>query len=34
MGHGNRQVFQDLLTPFKAAVQLGGVGGVMMLVHT
>ncbi|KAG6357705.1 hypothetical protein INS49_013584 [Diaporthe citri] len=30
MGHGNRQVFQDLLTPFKAAVQLGGVRGVMM----
>ncbi|KAH9906993.1 family 3 glycoside hydrolase [Xylariomycetidae sp. FL2044] len=30
MGHGNRQVMQDLLTPFKAAVQLGGVGGVMM----
>lgn len=30
MGHGNRQVFQDLLTPFKAAVQLGGARGVMM----
>lgn len=30
MGHGNRQVFQDLLTPFKAAVQLGGVRGIMM----
>lgn len=30
MGYGNRQVFQDLLTPFKAAVQLGGVRGVMM----
>ncbi|KAF3766486.1 family 3 glycoside hydrolase [Cryphonectria parasitica EP155] len=30
MGHGNRQVFQDLLTPFKAVVQLGGVRGVMM----
>ncbi|KAI1503333.1 glycoside hydrolase family 3 protein [Biscogniauxia marginata] len=30
MGHGNRQVMQDLLTPFKAAVQLGGVKGVMM----
>lgn len=30
MGHGNRQVFQDLLTPFKAAVQQGGVRGVMM----
>ncbi|KAK7957328.1 Glycoside hydrolase family 3 [Apiospora aurea] len=30
MGHGNRQVLQDLLTPFKAAVQLGGAKGVMM----
>lgn len=30
MGHGNRQVFQDLLAPFRAAVQLGGVRGVMM----
>ncbi|CAJ2506689.1 Uu.00g078750.m01.CDS01 [Anthostomella pinea] len=30
MGHGNRQVLQDLLTSFKAAVQLGGVKGVMM----
>lgn len=30
MGHGNRQVFQELLMPFKAAVQLGGVRGVMM----
>lgn len=30
MGHGNRQVFQDLLTPFKAVVQLGGARGVMM----
>lgn len=30
MGHGNRQVFQDLLTPFRAAVQLGGARGVMM----
>ncbi|KAH9996369.1 glycoside hydrolase family 3 protein [Xylariaceae sp. FL0662B] len=30
MGHGNRQIMQDLLTPFKAAVQLGGVKGVMM----
>ncbi|KAJ9139388.1 Glycoside hydrolase family 3 protein [Pleurostoma richardsiae] len=30
MGHGNRQIIQDLLTPFKAAVQLGGVLGVMM----
>ncbi|KAK3677369.1 hypothetical protein LTR78_002907 [Recurvomyces mirabilis] len=30
MGHGNRQVLQDLLMPFKAAVDLGGVKGVMM----
>ncbi|ROV97387.1 hypothetical protein VMCG_06866 [Cytospora schulzeri] len=30
MGHGNRQVFQDLLTPFRAVVQLGGARGVMM----
>ncbi|KAI1767029.1 glycoside hydrolase family 3 protein [Hypoxylon sp. FL1150] len=30
MGHGNRQVIQDLLTPFKAAIQLGGVRGVLM----
>ncbi|KAI0874386.1 glycoside hydrolase family 3 protein [Hypoxylon argillaceum] len=30
MGHGNRQVLQDLLTPFKAAIQLGGARGVMM----
>lgn len=30
MGHGNRQVFQDLLTPFRAVIQLGGARGVMM----
>lgn len=30
MGHGNRQVLQHLLMPFKAAVELGGVKGVMM----
>lgn len=30
MGHGNRQVFQDLIAPFKAAIDLGGVRGVMM----
>ncbi|KAI0181226.1 glycoside hydrolase family 3 protein [Hypoxylon sp. FL1284] len=30
MGHGNRQVVQDLLTPFKAAIQLGGARGVLM----
>ncbi|KAI1370340.1 glycoside hydrolase family 3 protein [Hypoxylon crocopeplum] len=30
MGHGNRQVMQDLLMPFKAAIQLGGVRGALM----
>ncbi|KAI1388646.1 glycoside hydrolase family 3 protein [Hypoxylon trugodes] len=30
MGHGNRQVLQDLLMPFKAAIELGGVKGVLM----
>ncbi|KAI1828393.1 glycoside hydrolase family 3 protein [Xylaria intraflava] len=30
MGHGNRQVLQDLLTPFKASIQLGGARGVLM----
>ncbi|KAI2775802.1 glycoside hydrolase family 3 protein [Daldinia loculata] len=30
MGHGNRQVMQDLLMPFKAVIQLGGARGVMM----
>lgn len=30
MGHGNRQVLQQLLVPFHAAVDLGGVRGVMM----
>ncbi|KAI1408127.1 glycoside hydrolase family 3 protein [Hypoxylon sp. FL1857] len=30
MGHVNRQVIQDLLTPFKAAIQLGGARGVLM----
>ncbi|KAI4868842.1 glycoside hydrolase family 3 protein [Hypoxylon rubiginosum] len=30
MGHGNRQIIQDLLMPFKAAIQLGGVRGVLM----
>ncbi|KAF2764296.1 glycoside hydrolase [Teratosphaeria nubilosa] len=30
MGHGNRQVLQRLLVPFKAATDLGGVRGVMM----
>ncbi|KAF2170658.1 glycoside hydrolase family 3 protein [Zasmidium cellare ATCC 36951] len=30
MGHGNREVLQNLLTPFKAAVELGGARGVLM----
>ncbi|KAI1865549.1 uncharacterized protein JN550_008306 [Neoarthrinium moseri] len=30
MGHGNRQIIQDLLLPFKAAIELGSVRGVMM----
>ncbi|CAI7588247.1 unnamed protein product [Penicillium pancosmium] len=30
MGYGTRQVLQEILVPFKAAVQLGGVKGVMM----
>lgn len=30
MGHGNRQVLQDLMLPFKAAIELGGVRGIMM----
>ena len=30
MGHGNRQVLDTLLVPFKAAVDLAGVRGVMM----
>lgn len=30
MGHGNREVLQNLLTPFKAAIELGGARGVMM----
>ncbi|KAK5114361.1 hypothetical protein LTR62_002613 [Meristemomyces frigidus] len=30
MGHGNRQVLQNLLMPFKAVVDLGGARGVMM----
>ncbi|KAI0148399.1 glycoside hydrolase family 3 protein [Xylariaceae sp. FL1272] len=30
MGHGNRQVLQDLLTPFKSAIQVGGARGIMM----
>lgn len=30
MGYGTREVLQEMLVPFKAAVQLGGVKGVMM----
>lgn len=30
MGHGNRQVLEQLLVPFKAVVELGGARGVMM----
>jgi beta-glucosidase-like glycosyl hydrolase len=30
MGYGTRQVLQEMLVPFKAAVDLGGVKGVMM----
>ncbi|KAK6069117.1 glycosyl hydrolase family 3 N terminal domain-containing protein [Seiridium cupressi] len=30
MGHGNRQIMQDLMVPFKAAIDLGGVRGIMM----
>lgn len=33
MGHGNREVLEDLLIPFKAAFDLGGVRGVMMAYH-
>lgn len=30
MGHGNREVLQNLLVPFKATVDLAAVRGVMM----
>jgi hypothetical protein len=30
MGYGTREVLQEMLVPFKAAVDLGGVKGVMM----
>lgn len=30
MGHGNRQVMENLLIPFKAVFELGGARGVMM----
>lgn len=29
MGYGTRQVLQEMLVPFKAAVELGGIKGVM-----
>jgi beta-glucosidase-like glycosyl hydrolase len=33
MGRGLRQVMEEMLVPFKAAVDLGGVKGVMMAYH-
>jgi hypothetical protein len=33
MGHGLREVLEEHLVPFKAAIDLGGVGGVMMAYH-
>lgn len=30
MGHGNREVLENLLVPFKAVFELGGARGVMM----
>ncbi|KAF2008793.1 glycoside hydrolase family 3 protein [Aaosphaeria arxii CBS 175.79] len=33
MGHGNREVLEEHLLPFKSVVDLGGVGGVMMAYH-
>ena len=30
MGYGTREIMADLLMPFKAAIDLGGAGGVMM----
>ena len=30
MGYGIRDVLQEMMVPFKAAVDLGGVKGVMM----
>lgn len=30
IGHGNREILEELLMPFKAVVNLGGVRGVMM----
>lgn len=34
MGRGIRQVLTEMFVPFKAAVQLGGVKGVMMFVSS
>ena len=34
MGRGVRQVLAEMLVPFKAAVDLGGVKGVMMYTVT
>jgi len=34
MGYGTREVLQEMLVPFKAAVDLGGVKGVMMYVKS
>ncbi|KAF2706004.1 glycoside hydrolase family 3 protein [Pleomassaria siparia CBS 279.74] len=33
MGHGNREVLEEHLLPFKSVVDKGGVGGVMMAYH-
>ncbi|KAF2651489.1 glycoside hydrolase family 3 protein [Lophiostoma macrostomum CBS 122681] len=33
MGHGNREVLEEHLVPFRAAYELGGVRGVMMAYH-
>lgn len=33
MGHGNREVLEEHLIPFRSVVQLGGVKGVMMAYH-
>lgn len=33
MGYGTREVHQEMLVPFKAAVELGGVRGTMMYVQ-
>ncbi|KAF1957192.1 glycoside hydrolase family 3 protein [Byssothecium circinans] len=33
VGHGNREVLEEHLLPFKSVVDRGGVGGVMMAYH-